>query len=104
VEPFGNIKVDKGARQPVIVQEIREPAVDVLEEGDHILVVAEMPGIATADLHVDLNDDVLTLSAERGDKKYRKEVLLPRPGQSEGMSVNCNNGIVKIRCQIPSQK
>jgi HSP20 family protein len=103
VEPFGNIKIDKHARQPVVVQEIREPAVDVLEEGDHVLVVAEMPGIATADLQVDLKDDVLTIAAERGDKKYRKEVLLPRPCQSEGMSVNCNNGIVKIRCQTPSQ-
>lgn len=104
VEPFGNIRVDKRASQPVVVQEVREPAVDVLEEDDHILVVAEMPGIATSDVHVDLKGDVMTLSAERGDKKYRKEVLLPRPCQSEDLSVNCNNGIVEIRCRIPRQQ
>ncbi len=104
VEPFGNIKVDKRASQPVVVQEVREPAIDVLEEGDHILVVAEMPGIAATDLHVDLKGDVMTLSAQRADKKYRKEVLLPKPCRSEDPSVNCNNGIVEIRCRILSQQ
>lgn len=104
VEPFGNIKVDKRARQPVVVQEVREPPVDVMEEGDHILLVAEMPGIAAPDVHVDIKGDILTLSAERGDKKYRKEVLLPKPCQSQDLSVNCNNGIVEIRCQVLSQQ
>jgi HSP20 family protein len=44
VEPFGNIKVDRNAREGVVVAEVREPAVDVLEEADHVLIVAEMPG------------------------------------------------------------
>ena len=46
VEPFGNIKVDRHARDGVVVAEVREPAVDVLEESDHLLIVAEMPGVA----------------------------------------------------------
>src|SRR5271170_3512631 len=45
VEPFGNIKVDRQAKPGVVVQEIREPPVDVMEEGDHVLIVAEMPGV-----------------------------------------------------------
>ena len=51
--------------------------VDVFEEEDHLLVLAELPGIGKDDIKVDLKDDVLTITAERGDKKYRKEVLLP---------------------------
>src|SRR5215831_14979227 len=49
VEPFGNIKVDRQAREGVVVAEVREPAVDVLEESDHVLIVAEMPGVGADD-------------------------------------------------------
>ncbi len=60
-----------------MVQEVREPVVDIFEEEDHVLVVAEMPGVSPEDVKITVEDDLLTISAERGDKKYRKEVLLP---------------------------
>jgi HSP20 family protein len=41
---------------------------------------------------------VLTISAEKGDKKYRKEVLLPHPYAREKMQISCNNGMVEIKC------
>lgn len=97
VEPFGNIFSDEKSGQS-IVQEIREPMVDVFEEDDHTLVVAEMPGISTEDVQLDLKDDLLTIYAERGDKKYRKEVLLPGSFSKEKMSFVCNNGILEIKC------
>jgi HSP20 family protein len=98
VEPFGNIRKDKATGEAT-VQEIREPLVDVFEEEDHVLIVAEMPGIGENDLQLDLKEDILTLSAERGDKKYRKEVLLPGSFEHEKMTVCCNNGMVEIKCQ-----
>jgi len=98
VEPFGNIHQDKKSGEPV-VEEVREPIVDVFEEKDHTLVVAEMPGISAEDVTVDVKDDVLTISAEKGkDKKYRKEVLLPKAYPRKKMVVSCNNGILEIRC------
>jgi HSP20 family protein len=100
VEPFGNIKLDRHAREGVVVQEVREPAVDVMEEGDHVLIVAEMPGVGTEDVKLEVHDDVLTLSAQSADKKYRKEVLLPKSCPRERMTLSCNNGIVKIRCPM----
>ena len=81
-----------------IVQEMREPVVDILEEEGYTLVVAEMPGIGAEDVQLDVKDDVLTVSADRGDKKYRKEVLLPRSYPREKMLVSCNNGILEIKC------
>jgi HSP20 family protein len=98
VEPFGNLKVDKDNKEKVVVQEVREPAVDVLEEGDHLLIVAEMPGVGAADVQLEVNDDVLTIAAQAGDRKYRKEVLLPKSYPREQMALSCNNGVVKIRC------
>jgi len=97
VEPFGNIRKDETTGQSV-VQEVREPMVDVFDEKDYTLVVAEMPGIGAEDVRLDVKDDLLTIYAEKGDKKYRKEVLLPRSYPKEKMLVSCNNGILEIKC------
>ena len=98
VEPFGNIRKDTRSGNTV-VQEVREPVVDVFEEKDHVLVVAEMPGISAEDIHIEIEGDLLTLSATRGDKKYRKEVQLPESFSRENAQVSCNNGVVEIKCR-----
>jgi len=97
IEPFGNINTDKSTGKTV-VQEIREPAVDVFEDGDHLQIVAEMPGISAKDVTLDVKDDVLTISAEKGEKKYRKELLLPGVFPREKMKMKCNNGVLEIDC------
>jgi HSP20 family protein len=73
--------------------------VDVFEEEDHVLVVAEMPGVSVEDVKITVEDDLLTISAERGDKKYRKEVLLPASSTRKKTQVTCNNGVVEIKCK-----
>lgn len=97
VEPFGNIRKDRESGHTV-VQEVREPVVDVFEEEDHVLVVAEMPGVSVEDVQIKIEDDLLTISAEHGDKKYRKEVLLPASFARDKTQVTCNNGVVEIKC------
>ena len=97
VEPFGNIRHDKKTGEAV-VQEIREPVVDLFEEKDCLLIVAEMPGIGVKDVQLEVKDDVLTISAAKGEKKYRKEVLLPGSYPREKMRITCNNGVLEIKC------
>jgi len=97
VEPFGNIGKDKATGRSV-VHEIREPMVDVFDEADHVLVVAEMPGIGPDEVRVEVRDDVLILSAEKGDRKYRKEVLLPQSLRREKIKISGQNGILQIKC------
>ena len=97
VEPFGNIRRDAKSGETV-VQEIREPVVDIFEEKDHTLVVAELPGVSVEDVRLEVKDDLLSLSAGKGDKKYRKEILLPHSYPREKMQVSCNNGILEIKC------
>ena len=98
IEPFGNIRQDRESGHTV-VQEVREPVVDVFEEEEHVLVVAEMPGIGVKDVQITVEDDLLTISAEHGDKKYRKELLLPGTFARDKMEVTCNNGVVEIKCK-----
>ena len=94
VEPFGNIK--KSPKGP-IVEEEREPIVDVFDEKDHILVVSELPGIAEEDVKTEIKEDILTISAEKGARKYKKEVLLPSKVEAEPISSTYKNGILEIK-------
>jgi HSP20 family protein len=57
-----------------------------------------MPGIEAEEIELDLKDDILSLSAEKGSKKYRKEVLLPTVCDADQMSLSSKNGIVEIKC------
>jgi HSP20 family protein len=86
------------ARRIEADQEVREPIVDIFETEDYLLVQAELPGIGKKDVRIGYQDDVLTISAQRGDRKYRKEVLLPGDLSQEKMQVSCKNGILEIKC------
>ena len=96
VEPFGNIRKDEKSGR-VTVGEIREPMTDIFEEGDFVLVVAEVPGIREEDVHLELHGDIVIFTAEQGESKYRKEILLPGVFQPENMSYRCRNGVLEIR-------
>ena len=94
IEQFGNIKAtEKGA----MVGEVREPIVDVFDEGERLVVIAELPGVDESGIHIEVKDDILDLSAETRDRKYSKEVLLPSPVDAESMESSYKNGILEIR-------
>ncbi|HRI52843.1 MAG TPA: Hsp20/alpha crystallin family protein [Pseudomonadota bacterium] len=95
VEPFGNLRRDRQTGEAA-VHEVREPVTDVFEEPGGILIVAEMPGVSAAEVKLELAGDVLTLKAAAGDKRYSKELLLPRPFKTEQATLKCNNGVVEI--------
>lgn len=96
IEPFGNIRKDEAGKL-VAVQEIREPLVDMFDEAGRLLVVAEVPGLMEENVRVEVHDDILVISTERGEPKYRKEVLLPASFASDKMSFQCRNGILEIQ-------
>ena len=94
VERFGNIhSTEQGPK----VSDVREPLVDVFDEGDHILVVAELPGVVEGDILVESKDDILTLSATGRERKYAKEVLLPAMIDPVSLQQSYQNGILEIR-------
>jgi len=97
VEPFGNIR-----RRPsgeAVVDELREPLVDVHAEDDCVLVVAEIPGVSKKDVDVALSGDRLTISAQHRQIRYRKEVVLPHEFSEDKMQWGCKNGVLSIRLE-----
>ncbi|MDP8214990.1 MAG: archaeal heat shock protein Hsp20 [Candidatus Euphemobacter frigidus] len=93
VESFGNIKkTPKGPK----VEEEREPITDVFDEEGEIRIYAEMPGVTEAGIKLDLKEDILDISAQDGDRKYHKEILLPVQVKPETLSSNYKNGILEV--------
>lgn len=94
VETFGNIKKDeKGAP---IVEEVREPLVDLFDEEDKIIIIAEIPGVEEGKIKIEVKDDILELKAEDSDKKYHKEILLPSKVKRESLRSTYKNGVLEI--------
>lgn len=92
VERFGNI-VKETEKGPV-VEEIREPFVDIFEEADSIEVIAELPGVEEKDITYEIKDGVLLLKADGDGRKYSKEVLLPC--KAAVLRTAYKNGVFKL--------
>lgn len=95
VESFGNVR-EKAGKGPV-VDEVREPIVDLLDEGDHLVAVAELPGMDEGAIQWKLKDDILIISAESEHRKYYKELLLPARVQEKRTESSYTNGILELK-------
>lgn len=92
IEEFGNIhQTEEGP----VVDDVREPMVDVFNEEDKLEIVAEIPGVEEDDITIETQKRILILGAIHGDRKYKKEIKLP-PGVQEAFSSIYRNGILTI--------
>ena len=94
VETFGNIK--DSPRGPV-VEEVREPIVDVFDEEGHVLAIVELPGVEETDISIEVEGDILKLSATGRTARYAREVLLPARVDSQSVKTSYKNGILEVR-------
>lgn len=94
IETFGNIK--KTPKGPVVEEE-REPVVDIFDEKDHILIVTELPGVSENDINFEIQGDILKLSARSGDRKYTKEILLSSKVKEDKIESSYKNGILELK-------
>ena len=92
----------------------RRCSVDISENEDKFIVEAELPGIDEENLEVKLDQDILTISAQREEKDeekdeeknyYRKEIRkgrferrfrLPDNIDQDEIKANLQNGMLKI--------
>lgn len=95
VEPFGNVHSTK---EGIVVEEVREPLVDVFDEGQEVVVTAELPGAREGEITVELQGDVLTIKSE-GERHYAKEVPLPAAVDGQSLQKKYNNGVLEVRAR-----
>ncbi|HEV3142478.1 MAG TPA: Hsp20/alpha crystallin family protein [Gemmataceae bacterium] len=73
------------------------PATEVVEEAEQIRIVAEMPGISSEDVKINLAGETIKITAQKGSRKYAKEVALPFTPVPEKVSHTCHDGILEIK-------
>ncbi|KTD31969.1 MULTISPECIES: Hsp20/alpha crystallin family protein [Legionella] len=60
------------------------PAVDIKEEKDRFLVVADIPGVKKEDMNISLENNILTLHGSRSFEKTEKKEDYTRIERSQG--------------------
>ncbi len=96
IEEFGNVRREAG--RPRITEE-REPLVDVFEEGENIIIVAEVPGVDKNKIKINATKNKLIIQASNEYRKYYKEVRLPKPVKPETAKASYKNGVLEIRIE-----
>jgi HSP20 family protein len=96
VEQFGNIHPT--AEGPA-VSDVREPLIDIFDEADHILVVAELPGVTNEEIALEVEGDILTLKATGRERRYAKELLLPALVDPASLHRTFQNAVLEIRLE-----
>jgi HSP20 family protein len=89
------------------------PAVDIYEDEAMITVSAQIPGVKADEVHIDVENNVLTLSGERKlereDKRegyhriessygsFTRSFVLPESADSEKVEANLSDGVLSVR-------
>jgi len=102
IREFGNVKpsrrrgmfgIPEAKLEPI---EAREPLVDVVDDGENLRVVAELPGVEKKDIQMKCAEDVLTISVDTPSRKYHKEVELPSAVDPDTSKATYNNGVLEV--------
>ncbi|MBW1897704.1 MAG: Hsp20/alpha crystallin family protein [Deltaproteobacteria bacterium] len=96
------------------------PAVDVYENKEDIVIKVELPGVEKKDIKVDVNDGILTLKGERNNEKevkeeafYRRESVygkfersfkLPDGTDFDKIKADFKDGILKVSVPKTEEK
>ena len=89
------------------------PAVDILDTPQAIVLKAELAGMKPEDVHIELDDDVLTIKGERHQEEtldkeqyqstewhygsFQRSITLPRSVKREAIEASYENGVVEVR-------
>lgn len=58
-------------------EKIREPVIDIFDEKDRVVVIAELAGVNENDIKIETEANELRISANSADRKYTKTIKLP---------------------------
>jgi HSP20 family protein len=112
-KPFSFLRPSMWPRMGMPDMEEVQPSIDIFEEGDNVVVKAEIPGMKKEDIDVNLTDNMVTISGEKKkeekvEKKnyYRLErsygsfyrsFRLPKEVQTDKAKANFKDGVLEIK-------
>jgi HSP20 family molecular chaperone IbpA len=85
------------------------PPVDIFENKDEILILADVPGVVTEGLSIHLDRVELTIEARRprsaaGDEAldYRRTFVVPHGVDAEKIAASLQNGVLRLSLPKPA--
>jgi len=98
IREFGNMKpgLTGEGEAPLNLTDRREPLVDVIEDGDTVKVLAELPGVEKRDIRLKATDHSLTVSVDNPTRKYYKELEFPVEVDEKSAKSTYTNGVLEI--------
>jgi HSP20 family protein len=92
-----NGSIPRVPRRRVDADESREPVVDIFDEGETLVVVAQLPGVRQPAAHWSLRDARrLSIRADSADRKYAKELELPAAVDEAATVSSFTNGVLEL--------
>ena len=106
IREFGNVRPRLQRQGPPKLEfkGVREPLVDVMDEGDSIHVIAELPGVEKQDIKLTATESSLTISAERDGSRFHKEIELPAEVEPTEAKSTFRNGILDVKLKKVERK
>lgn len=96
LETFENLT---GTEKAPVAKELREPPVDIFDEDDLIVVIAEIPGVSEQEISIKVKEKKFELTALGRDKQYSRNLILPSKVIPSSMKTSYNNGVLEIILQ-----
>lgn len=75
----------------------RQPLVDIFEEQDHLIILAELPGVNEKDLNIKADQDTLIISTNNKTPQYLKKVQLPTAIKKGTIKSTYKNNILQVK-------
>ena len=97
IREFGNAKpASRGLMQQ---SSVREPLVDTAfdEKDNSLTITAELPGITKQDIKLEIVEGLVTIHAEKGDKKYHTQIPIDNEIDSDTAKATYTNGILELK-------
>ena len=87
------------------LQKKREPLIDTLvdEKEQTLKIVAEMPGVEKTDVKVVVDEDIIHIDAEHGEKSYHVNVPIQHTVDSDSPKATYTNGILELTFNLDTK-
>jgi HSP20 family protein len=72
------------------------PSVDVFENRDELLLVADLPGVDPEGLRINVEEERLLIEASRGDWEYRRSFVMPEGIDRDKIAAKLVNGVLQL--------
>lgn len=96
------------------------PAMDLVEQDDHYVLRADLPGVSQDDVELSLEDGVLTVAGERRAEHeergegfvrleratgaFRRSLTLPEGVDGDAITATFDNGVLEVRIPKPQER